>query len=255
MPLSRHLPLRAGPSDTRRNVVGRRYAARSYRTGTTARRPAPWLAGQRLGLLCNPASVDPGFRHARQLVDERFPGRLRVLFSPQHGFHAEKQDNMIESGDLVDPLLGLPVFSLYGATRVPTREMFADLDVLVVDLQDVGTRVYTFVTTLSYCMETARDCGKRVLVLDRPNPVGGDCVEGGLLRPEWASFVGRYPLPMRHGLTVAELAHLFNGRFGIGCELEVVPMSGWTRRMRFPETGLPWVAPSPNLPTPDSALV
>jgi uncharacterized protein YbbC (DUF1343 family) len=217
--------------------------------------PPPWLAGQRLGLLCNPASVGPGFRHARQLVDQRFPGRLRVLFSPQHGFHAEKQDNMIESGDLVDPLLGLPVFSLYGATRVPTREMFADLDVLVVDLQDVGTRVYTFVTTLSYCMETARDCGKRVLVLDRPNPVGGDCVEGGLLRPEWASFVGRYPLPMRHGLTVAELARLFNGRFGIGCELEVVPMSGWTRRMRFPETGLPWVAPSPNLPTPDSALV
>jgi uncharacterized protein YbbC (DUF1343 family) len=217
--------------------------------------PPPWLAGQRLGLLCNPASVGPGFLHARELLSARFPGRLRVLFSPQHGFQAEKQDNMVESGDLIDPLLGLPVFSLYGATRIPTRAMFADIDVLVVDLQDVGTRVYTFAYTLSYCMETARDCGKRVLVLDRPNPVGGDRLEGGLLRPEWASFVGRYPLPMRHGLTLAELACLFNGRFGIGGDLEVVPMSGWARPMRFRETGLPWVAPSPNLPTPEAALV
>jgi uncharacterized protein YbbC (DUF1343 family) len=217
--------------------------------------PPAWFAGQRLGLLCNPASVGPGFVHARQLIDRRFPGRLRALFSPQHGFHAEKQDNMIESADLVDPLLGLPVFSLYGAVRVPTPEMFADIDTLVVDLQDVGTRVYTFVYTLSYCMEAARGCGKRVLVLDRPNPVGGECVEGGLLRPEWASFVGRYPLPMRHGLTIAELARLFNGRFGIGCDLAVLPMSGWRRSMRFAETGLPWVAPSPNLPSPDAALV
>jgi uncharacterized protein YbbC (DUF1343 family) len=217
--------------------------------------PPPWLAGQRIGLLCNPASVGPGYRHARELLSERFPGQLRVLFSPQHGFHAEKQDNMIESGDGVDSLLGLPVFSLYGATRVPTCAMFADLDVLLVDLQDVGTRVYTFVYTLSYCMETARDCGKRVLVLDRPNPVGGDRREGNLLRPEWASFVGRYPLPMRHGLTIGELARLFGGRYGIGCDLAVVRMSGWERAMHFAETGLPWVAPSPNLPTPGSALV
>ena len=217
--------------------------------------PPAWLKGRRLGLLCNPASVDRRFRHARDLLAQRFPGALRALFSPQHGFFAEKQDNMIESTDMTDPVLGLPVFSLYGATRVPSAEMFSEIDALLVDLQDVGTRVYTFVYTLSYCMEAAGGCGKRVLVLDRPNPVGGECVEGGLLRPEWASFVGRYPLPMRHGLTIAELARLFNGRFGIGCELEVLPMSGWQRRMRFAETGLPWVAPSPNLPTPDAALV
>lgn len=217
--------------------------------------PPLWLKGLRLGLLCNPASVDRRLRHARHLIHERFPGGLRVLFSPQHGFFAEKQDNMIESGDVIDPELGLPVFSLYGQTRIPTREMFADIDLLLVDLQDAGSRVYTFIYTLSYCMETARDCGKKVLVLDRPNPVGGTAVEGNLLDPEWASFVGRFPIPMRHGLTIGELARLFNARFGIGCELEVVPMAGWQREMFFAGTHLPWVAPSPNLPTPASALV
>jgi uncharacterized protein YbbC (DUF1343 family) len=217
--------------------------------------PPPWLRGRRLGLLCNPASVDHRFRHARQLVDRRFPGALRALFAPQHGFFAEKQDNMIESPDMLDPVLGIPVHSLYGATRVPRPETFSDIDVLLVDLQDAGARVYTFIYTLSYCMETARGCGKKVLVLDRPNPVGGLAVEGNLLDPDCSSFVGRFPIPMRHGMTVAELARLFNTRFGIGCDLEVVPMAGWKREMLFPDTGLPWVAPSPNLPTPSAAMV
>ena len=217
--------------------------------------PPAWMKGLRLGLLCNPASVNGRLRHARHLINERFPGALRALFSPQHGFFAEKQDNMIESADLTDSSLGLPVFSLYGRTRVPNREMFADIDVLLVDLQDAGTRVYTFIYTLSYCMETARASGVKVLVLDRPNPVGGEAVEGNLLRPECASFVGRFPLPMRHGLTIAEVARLFNTRFQIGCELDAVRMSGWKRSMLFADTGLPWVAPSPNLPTPASALV
>jgi uncharacterized protein YbbC (DUF1343 family) len=217
--------------------------------------PPLWLKGLRSGLLCNPASVDRRLRHARHLIQERFPGALRVLFSPQHGFFAEKQDNMIESGDLIDPDLNLPVFSLYGPTRVPARQMFADIDVLLVDLQDAGARVYTFIYTMSYCMETARDCGIKVLVLDRPNPVGGTAVEGNLLKRDWASFVGRFPIPMRHGLTIGELARLFNTRFGIGCDLEVIPMAGWRREMIFAATGLPWVAPSPNLPTPASALV
>ncbi len=217
--------------------------------------PPPWMDGRRLGLLCNPASVDRGFRHARLLINARFPRALRALFSPQHGFFAEKQDNMIESDDLLDPLLGIPVFSLYGRTRIPTPEMFADIDLLLVDLQDVGTRVYTFAASLSYCMETAAACGKTIVVLDRPNPVGGRAVEGNLLRPEWASFVGRHPIPMRHGLTLAELAQLFNSRFGIGCDLRVVAMSGWSRRMMFADTGLPWVAPSPNLPTPAAATL
>jgi uncharacterized protein YbbC (DUF1343 family) len=217
--------------------------------------PPAWFAGQRLGLLCNPASVDRGFHHTRDRLRQRFPGALRVLFSPQHGFFAEKQDNMIESADMTDPVLGLPVFSLYGSTRIPRPEMFNDIDVLLVDLQDAGTRVYTFIYTLSYCMETARDCGKKVAVLDRPNPLGGEMVEGNSLNPAYRSFVGRFPIPMRHGLTIGELARLFNTRFGIGCDLEVVPMAGWKRRMLFTDTGLPWVAPSPNLPTPAAAMV
>jgi uncharacterized protein YbbC (DUF1343 family) len=217
--------------------------------------PPAWLKGRRLGLLCNPASVDRRFRHARDLLAQRFPGALRALFSPQHGFFAEKQDNMIESADMTDPVLGLPVFSLYGATRVPSAEMFSEIDALLVDLQDVGTRVYTFIYTLSYCMETARDCGRQVVVLDRPNPVGGTAVEGNLLAAECSSFVGRFPMPMRHGLTIGELARVFNSRFGIGCDLKVIAMAGWKRSMLFGDTGLPWVAPSPNLPTPVAALV
>lgn len=214
-----------------------------------------WLFGKRLGLLCNPASADREFRHARILINERFPGQLRALYSPQHGFFAEKQDNMIESAHLRDPILDIPVFSLYAKTRIPTKKMFEPIDVLLCDLQDVGTRVYTFVYTLSYCMESAKKFGKKIVVLDRPNPIGGLRVEGNLLSPEYASFVGRYSIPMRHGLTIGELARLFNDHFGIGCDLEVIPMKGWDREMMFSDTGLPWIAPSPNLPTPISAMV
>lgn len=215
----------------------------------------PWLNGARLGLLCNPASVTADIRHAREVIQKRFPGQLTTLFSPQHGFFAEKQDNMIESAHMTDPLSGLPVYSLYGDTRCPTAVMFEGVDVLLIDLQDVGTRVYTFIYTLSYCMEAARETDRRILILDRPNPVGGLVVEGNLLEAEWASFVGRYPIPMRHGLTIGEAARLFNSQFGIGVELDVIPMSGWQRAMSFRETGLPWVAPSPNLPAPESAMV
>lgn len=212
-------------------------------------------SGARLGLLCNPASVDRELVHARRRIAEAFPGRLVALYSPQHGFFAEKQDNMVESHHIVDPVLGLPVYSLYGETRHPTSQMLDGIDLLLVDLQDVGTRVYTFVYTLANCMKAARAASRKVVVLDRPNPVGGIAVEGNLLRPDCASFVGQYPIPMRHGLTIGELARLFNDAFGIGCDLEVIPMIGWRRRMTFPDTGLPWVAPSPNLPTPTAALV
>jgi uncharacterized protein YbbC (DUF1343 family) len=217
--------------------------------------PPGWAFEKRLGLLCNPASVDPRFRHARERIDVRLPGRLYALFSPQHGFFAEKQDNMIESEDIVDPVLQIPVFSLYGKTRIPTREMFDSIDVLLVDLQDAGTRVYTFIYTLSYCMEAAGAYHKKVVVLDRPNPVDGLHVEGNCLKEEFASFVGRFPLPMRHGLTIGELALMFKGHFNIECDLEVIPMAGWRRSMIYTDTGLPWVAPSPNLPTPDAAMV
>ena len=162
---------------------------------------------------------------------------------------------MIESGDMRDPELNIPVFSLYGETRIPDARMFDPIDILLVDLQDVGTRVYTFIYTLSYCLEAARDFNIKVIILDRPNPVDGMTIEGNCLAAGCESFVGRYPIPMRHGLTVGEIGLLFNKHFEIGCDLEVIPMQGWQRSMLFGDTGLPWVAPSPNLPTPASALV
>ena len=217
--------------------------------------PPAWLAGHRIGLLSNAASVDRSLRHTRHIIDRLFPDSLVALFSPQHGFYADKQDNMVESADGVDPQLGIPVFSLYGKTRKPTREMFDLIDVLIVDLQDVGTRVYTFIYTLSYCMEAARRFDKKVLILDRPNPVNGISVEGNCLADDCSSFVGRYPIPMRHGLTIGELALMFNRHFGIGCELEILRMKNWRRRMFFQDTGLAWIPPSPNLPAPSSAMV
>jgi len=217
--------------------------------------PPKWVANTRLGLLCNPASVDRMFNHARLLVHRRLPGRLTTLYSPQHGFFAEKQDNMIESANMKDPVLKIPVYSLYAKTRIPTEEMLDPIDVLLVDLQDVGTRVYTFIYTLSYCLEAAAALNKKVVVLDRPNPIGGLIIEGNCLKPEWRSFVGRFPLPMRHGLTIGELALLFNEHFQIGCRLEIIQMKGWRRSMFYPQTGLPWVPPSPNLPGPVSTMV
>lgn len=217
--------------------------------------PPAWLAGQRIGLLCNPASVDNRFCHARIRIDQIFPGQLKALFSPQHGFYAEKQDNMVESSHDMDPYLHIPIYSLYGVTRIPSPDMLDGIDVLIVDLQDVGTRVYTFIYTLSYCMEAARANGKKVLVLDRPNPVNGISVEGNCLTAGSQSFVGRFPIPMRHGLTIGEIALLFNSEYEISCDLEIIPMKGWRRRMFFSDTGVVWVAPSPNMPTPATAMV
>ena len=217
-------------------------------------KPRQWITDERIGILCNPASVDRHLTHTRRLVDQAFPEQLKALYSPQHGFFAEKQDNMIESGNTVDPVLEIPIFSLYGKTRIPDARMFEPIDVLLVDLQDVGTRVYTFIYTLSYCLEAARDYNIRVVILDRPNPINGITVEGNCLAADCASFVGRYPIPMRHGLTIGEIGTLFNDYFEIGCNLEVVPMREWKRNMLFGDTGLPWVAPSPNLPTPVSTL-
>lgn len=217
--------------------------------------PSKRLRKARLGLLCNPASVDSRLRHAVEGIRKAFSGNPVLLFSPQHGFYAEKQDNMIESEDTRDSDFGIPVFSLYGRHRSPPLEVMDRIDVLLVDLQDVGCRVYTFIYTLSYCMEAAAALGKAVIVLDRPNPAGGECVEGNFLSPECASFVGRFPIPMRHGLTIGETARLFNDHFGIGCNLSVIPMENWERSMYFEDTGLPWIPPSPNLPVPDSAIV
>nr|WP_181448041.1 DUF1343 domain-containing protein [Dissulfurirhabdus thermomarina] len=217
--------------------------------------PPAWARGRRLGLLCHQASVDRRLRHARDLVAAALPGALRCLFSPQHGLYAEKQDNMVESPDRVDPVLGIPVFSLYGATREPLPEQLAHIDLLLVDLQDVGCRVYTYAWTLLLAMQAAARAGVAVAVLDRPNPVGGVHVEGNRLADDCRSFVGMSPIPMRHGLTLGELARYFAAGAAAGVELHVVPTAGWRRRMDFPATGLAWVWPSPNMPTLETARV
>ncbi|NOX26041.1 MAG: DUF1343 domain-containing protein [Deltaproteobacteria bacterium] len=214
--------------------------------------PPLWLNGSRLGLLCNQASVDENFVHSRDLI-RHCGGQLTCLFSPQHGFFAEKQDNMVESGHYLDN--ELPVFSLYGSSRRPDAAMFERFDVLLIDLPDAGTRVYTFMSTMAYCLEEAARLQKKVVVLDRPNPLGGHLVEGNILRDDCRSFVGLFPLPMRHGLTFGELALFINDHLPVSAELEVVPMEGWKRRQFYPDTGLPWVYPTPNLPTFQSALV
>ncbi len=212
------------------------------------------LKGKRLGLLCNQASTDRNLRHSRDVLLELYGDQLSCLFSPQHGFFSEKQGNMIESDHCKDPVTGLPVFSLYGDARTPSAAMFEHLDVLLIDIVDVGTRVYTFLYTMAYCLEAAAEYGKQVLVLDRPNPVGG-AVEGNILQQDCSSFVGLYPIPMRHGMTFGELALFINREFEIGADLEVVPMQGWKPFMLFRDTGFPWVSPSPNMPTPETALV
>jgi uncharacterized protein YbbC (DUF1343 family) len=212
------------------------------------------LEGRTIGLLANPASIDSRFEHVTDLA-VRHGVTIGALFGPQHGFRAEQQENMIETAHTADPERQVPVYSLYSETREPTVEMFDGLDALVVDLQDVGTRVYTYIYTMANCLVAAARAGLPVVVCDRPNPIGGSAVEGPMLQAGYESFVGQYPIPMRHGLTIGELARLFNDHFGIGAKLDVVTMRNWRRGAFFDETGLPWVPPSPNLPTLDSAVV
>src|ERR1051325_9671555 len=213
------------------------------------------VRGARVGLVCNQASVNHELRHAADLFREQTACKLNALFGPQHGIRGEVQDNMVETPHTFDRETGLPVYSLYSETREPTEEMLQDVDVLVCDLQDVGCCIYTFVYTIANCMRVARRLGKRVIVCDRPNPIGGVAVEGNLLESGFESFVGQFQLPTRHGMTAGELSKLFNEHWGIGCDLEVLTMEGWSRELWFDETDLPWVLPSPNIPTLDSATV
>ena len=213
------------------------------------------VAGRRVGLVCNPASVDAAFHHSADLLFDDPDVRLAAIFGPQHGFQSDVQDNMIETPHAEDGRRRVPVYSLYSETREPTDEMLRDLDVLVIDLQDVGTRVYTYIYTMANCMRAAARRGLPVVVCDRPNPIGGEAIEGARLREAWSSFVGQYPIPMRHGMTIGELARLFNSAFGLGAPLEVVPLEGWGRGDYLDETGLPWVMPSPNVPTLETAVV
>ena len=212
------------------------------------RRP---LAGRRVALLAHPASVTRDLTHSLDALAALPDLELSAAFGPQHGLRGDKQDNMVESPDYTDPLLGIPVFSLYGEVRRPTAAMMGTFDVLLVDLQDLGCRIYTFITTLRYVLEEAARHGKAVWVLDRPNPAGRP-VEGTLLRDGWESFVGAGPLPMRHGMTMGELAHWFVATLELDVELRVIEMQGW-RPEAAPGYGWPlgersWINPSPNAP-------
>jgi uncharacterized protein YbbC (DUF1343 family) len=209
----------------------------------------------RVGLVCNPASVDAALAHAADRLAHAEGVTLAALFGPQHGFRSDLQDNMIETPHANDTVRRIPIYSLYSETREPNAAMLEGLDFLVIDLQDVGTRIYTFVYTMANCLRACARHGVKAIVCDRPNPIGGARVEGPMLREGWTSFVGQFPIPMRHGMTIGELARLFNDHFGIGADLDVVPMEGWRRDMYFDQTGLPWIMPSPNIPTLDSAIV
>jgi uncharacterized protein YbbC (DUF1343 family) len=218
--------------------------------------PPPWLKQARLGLLCNQASIDPFSRPSSHIIAELAGKNLKALFSPQHGITGDAQANMVETEDAINPELAIPIYSLYSSqTRTPTEEQLGKIDCLLIDLQDVGTRVYTFATTMGLCLETAARYKKKVVVLDRPNPINAEQVEGNILKESLRSFVGFAPMPMRHGMTVGELARFFNKERKIGADLEIIPMQGYKREYFFSDTGLPWVPPSPNMKTPATALV
>ncbi|HEY8203709.1 MAG TPA: DUF1343 domain-containing protein [Pyrinomonadaceae bacterium] len=213
------------------------------------------LDGARVGLVCNQASVDHDFHHAADLCYAHPKIELTALFGPQHGIRGDVQDNMIETGHAIDRRTGVPIYSLYSETREPTEEMLRDVDTVVVDLQGVGCRIYTFAYTMANCMRAAKRLGKSVVVCDRPNPIGGDAVAGNLLERGHESFVGQFPIPTRHGMTIGELARLFNDEFDIGCELDVIELKGWSRERWYDQTDGPWVLPSPNIPSVEAATV
>ena len=209
------------------------------------------LIGHRLALLGHPASVDEDLRHALDVVAGIPDLELVAAFGPQHGLRGDKQDNMIESPEFLDPIHKIPVFSLYGDARRPTQAMMESFDLLLVDLQDLGCRIYTYITTLRYLLEACAKHKKKIWVLDRPNPIGRP-VEGLLLKPGWESFVGAGELPMRHGLTIGELSRWFVDKYGLSVDLTVIEMEGWTP-LRAPGFGWPlnervWINPSPNAP-------
>lgn len=226
-------------------------------TGLDRFRKGYWkrLKGYRIGLLANQASVDGNLTPAQEMFFEYLPGQVKALFGPQHGYAGVDQDNMVETLHSYDRKSGVPIFSLYSEVREPLPHMLKEIDTLVVDLQDVGTRVYTFPSTMLNCLKAAGREKKRVVVLDRPNPLGGEVVEGNLLRPELFSFVGPFSMPMRHGLTMGEMARMFNDYFDLGCELEIVTMEGWQRSMLWEDAGLTWVMVSPNMPLAQTARI
>jgi uncharacterized protein YbbC (DUF1343 family) len=229
--------------------------AEAVRLGSDMLLASGRLRGTHVGIVCNHASVDGAFAHIVDRLAEADGVTLGAIFGPQHGFRSDVQDNMVETPHRQDAARRVPVYSLYSETREPTAEMLQEIDVLVVDLQDIGARIYTFIYTMANCLRAAARHGVPVIVCDRPNPIGGVDVEGACLVGGFESFVGQFPIPMRHGMTIGELAVLFNERFAIGASLEIARMERWQRSMYADDTGQPWVMPSPNMPTLDTAIV
>ncbi len=211
--------------------------------------------GLKAGLLIHPASVNRKLIHTKDILLKSKKIRITALFGPQHGIFGNTQDNMIEWEGFFDRKIGIPVYSLYGKTRKPTQEMLNNIDLLIIDLQDVGSRYYTFIWTMALCMEACEQKGIPVVVFDRVNPIGGHLNEGPLLKQEFKSFVGLHPLPVRHGMTICEIALYFKDKFYQKLDLTIIPLKGWKRSQWFDETGLPWIMPSPNMPTIDTATV
>ena len=215
------------------------------------------IKGQRIGVVCHPASVNSRLRHTLDLLHEA-GAQIVAIFGPEHGARGEAQDMEGVEDESLDPKLHVPVHSLYGATfesLTPTHAQLKGLDALVIDLQDVGARYYTFIWTMGLCMKAAGEVGVKVIVCDRPNPINGEQLEGNILREPFSSFVGLHPLPNRHGMTPGEVAVYLQQYRGIKCDTEIIKLRGWQRSMYFDETGLPWIYPSPNMPTLDTATV
>lgn len=244
-------PIYAYPQDS---PVAPREPAGRIRTGLEVfmESPPEALRGKRIGLITNPTGVDPNLRSTADLLAARRDIHLVALFGPEHGLRGSASAAVANT---TDPKTGLPVYSLFGTTASPTAAMLRGLDALVFDIQDTGARFYTYISTLALAMQAAAANGILFVVLDRPNPLGGVRVAGPVLDPRWKSYIGMYPLPILHGMTLGELAGLYNGEFGIGARLLVVRMEGWRRSMWFDETGLPWVMPSPGIPHFGTALL
>lgn len=213
------------------------------------------LKNARVGLVVHPASVNRSLEHSVDVALKSKKFQLKALFGPQHGIRGETQDNMVEWEGFKDKKTGLPVYSLYGHTRKPEPEMLKDIDVMVIDMQDVGSRYYTFIWTMELCMQACLENNKSVVILDRPNPIGGHITEGPVLDMHYSSFVGQRPLPVRHGMTIGEIGSYLRSEFYPSLDFYVIKMKRWSRNMFFDNTRLPWVMPSPNMPSLDSAIV
>ena len=212
----------------------------------------PVLEGKRVGLITNPTGVNRNLISTIDVLKEKV--NLVRLYSPEHGVRGDIQAGEVVE-NYIDESTSLPVITLYGKNKKPTKEMLDEIDILAMDIQDVGSRLYTYLSTMSYCMQGCAECGKTFVLFDRPNPIGGEQVEGNLIKEGFTSFVGLHPIPYRYGLTIGELAGFFNKEFNIQCDLKVIPMEGWTRNMYYEDTKLAWILPSPNMPTVETAVV